>query len=76
MICVTILIFITIILTIVIGGNSQDYMEIKLIVNLMILGVQGVVLRQYITNTSWFLNNMKQSFHYEYQKHVVRETLT
>ena len=25
---------------------------------------------------SWFLNNMKRKFHYEYQKHVVRETLT
>ena len=75
MISVTVVIFITILLTYAIEDENQYYSLVKICVNLVILGVQGVVLRQYIETTNWFLRNMKRGFHYEYKRHVVRETL-
>ena len=75
MISVTVVIFITIFLTYAIDDDNKYYFVVKIVVNLAILGVQGVVLRQYIETTNWFLQNMKRGFHYEYKRHVVRETI-
>ena len=50
---------ITILLTIFIPDQNPGYMEIKLAVNLLILGIQGIYLRVYITTTRTFLDLMK-----------------
>ena len=50
---------VTILLTIFIPDQNPGYMEIKLAVNLLILGIQGIYLRVYITTTRTFLDLMK-----------------
>ena len=57
---------ITILLTLGIPDKNPGYMEIKISVNLLILGIQAIYLRLYVTKTTTFLNLMENHFHYEY----------
>ena len=66
MTALTVMVTVTIILTLAIPDENPAYFEVKLFVNVMILGIQGIYLRIYITTTLKFLQLMKTHFHYEY----------
>ena len=48
----TFFVVMTLLLTLLIDDDNPGYMEIKLFVNIMILGMQGIFLRIYII-TEW-----------------------
>lgn len=66
MVALAAMVAITIILTLAIPDENPAYFEVKLVVNVMILGIQGIYLRMYIKTTMTFLKLMKTHFHYEY----------
>ena len=77
MLAVTVFIFLTLILTFSIRDeNSVLWLPSKALTSLALVGMQGCVLRMYITVQRTFLSLMKQLHYYEYKLHVVRETVT
>ena len=76
MIGVTVFIVVTLGVTLLIPANNDNYMLWKVVDNLFILGIQGIVLRRYVITNLTFLQLMKNAFSYEYEQHVTREVST
>lgn len=75
MLVITIFVGLTLIVGAFLDAETEIFYWYKAGINLSILALQGDILRQYIW-TAWnFLQLMKQHHHYEYQRHVVRETV-
>jgi len=73
MLGISIFIIMTVLLTFIFDKKDSFWLEMKAVITICILGIEGFVTRNYIMTNWQFLSLMKRLRHFEYERHVRNE---